>query len=90
MVASFSKVCPFQGVCKGCILGKHHQETFDSKKSWQVKKLLKVVHINVSHIKIPSMEGEKCILNFIDDLSRYTWVYFLKSKNLVFKNLKEF
>jgi hypothetical protein len=90
MVASFSKVCPLEGVCKGCILGKHHQEPFDSKKSWQVKNLLKLVHINVCYINIPSMEGAKCILNFIDDLSRYTWVYFLKSKNLVFKNFKEF
>jgi hypothetical protein len=29
-------------------------------------------------------------LTFIDDLSHFTWVFFLKNKNLVFEKFKEF
>ena len=32
----------------------------------------------------------KYIFSFIDDISRFTWIYFLKNKSLVFENFKEF
>lgn len=38
----------------------------------------------------PSRGGEKYIFTFIDDLSRITWVYFMKNRNLVFQKFKEF
>jgi transposase InsO family protein len=38
----------------------------------------------------PSMSWAKYVLTFIDDWSRYTWVYFLKKKSKVFEYLKEF
>jgi len=38
----------------------------------------------------PSLVGAKYILISIDDFSRFTWVYFLKNKNYVFKKFKEF
>lgn len=38
----------------------------------------------------PSLVGAKDILTFINDLSRFTWVYFVKNKNLVFEKFKEF
>jgi hypothetical protein len=38
----------------------------------------------------PSMSRAKYVLTFIDDWSRYTWVYFLKKKYEVFEYLKDF
>ena len=38
----------------------------------------------------PSLVGMKHILTFIDDLSRFTWAYFLNNKSLVFEKFKEF
>jgi hypothetical protein len=38
----------------------------------------------------PSLVGARYVLTFIDDFSRYTWVYFLKNKDHVFEKFKEF
>jgi hypothetical protein len=32
----------------------------------------------------------KVFLNYIDDFSRFTWVYILKKKDIVFEKFKEF
>jgi hypothetical protein len=36
------------------------------------------------------LAGARYIFTFIDDFSRFTWVFFLKNKNLVFEKFKEF
>jgi len=36
------------------------------------------------------LEGARYILTFIDAFSRFTWVYFMKNKNLVFEKFREF
>jgi hypothetical protein len=51
---------------------------------------LTVVRSDVCSINLPSLVGERYILTLIDDLSHFTWVYFLKNKNLVFEKFKEF
>jgi hypothetical protein len=33
MVVGLPKVFPLDGVCKGCVLGNHHQAPFDSGKA---------------------------------------------------------
>jgi hypothetical protein len=38
----------------------------------------------------PSLEGVKYVFTFIDDLSRFTWIYFLKNKSYFFEMFKEF
>ena len=38
---------------------------------------------------ITSMNGSRYILTFIDDFSRYTWVFFLKKKSEVCENFYE-
>ena len=37
-----------------------------------------------------SMNGSMYILTFIDDFSRYTWVFFIKKKSKVLEKLTEF
>ena len=36
-----------------------------------------------------SMNGSRYLLNFIDDFSRYTWVFFLKKKSEVCEKISE-
>jgi hypothetical protein len=82
MVVGLPKVFPPKGVCKGCVLGKHHQAPFDSRKVWRGQNLLELVHNDVCYINLPSLASARYTLTFIDDFSHFTWVYFLKNKNL--------
>ena len=41
-------------------------------------------------MKKPVLVGARYVLTFIDDFSRYNWVYFLKSKSHVFEKFKKF
>ena len=90
MVVGLQKVLPPNGVCKGCVLGKHHQEHFDSMNSWCVLNLLELVHGDVCCINKSSLAGVRYVLTFTDDLSHYNWVYFLNNKIHVFERFKEF
>lgn len=90
MVVGLSRVFPPEGICKGCILGKHHHAPFDSRQAWRAQNLLELVHNDVYSINLPSLAGLRYILTFIGDFSRFTWVFFLKNKNLVFEKFKEF
>ena len=90
MVAIIPKVLPPDGVCKGYVLGNHHQEPFDFGNAWRASNYLELVHNDLRCINKPSLVGARYVLTFIDYLSRYTWVYFLKNKIHVFERFKEF
>ena len=90
MVVGIPKVLPPNGVCKGCVLGKNHQEPFDSRNAWCASNLFELVHSDLRYIKKPSLLGVRYVLIFIDDLSCYTCVYFLNNTSHVFKRFKEF
>jgi hypothetical protein len=81
----------FEGVCEGCILGKHIEEKFEKGKARRASSSLELVHSDLmgpfSH---PSIIKARYVLAFIDDYSCYTWVYFLKQKSEVFEHLKDF
>ena len=50
-----------------------------------------IVHTDVfGPMQTRSLGGAFYILLFIDDCTRYTWVYFLKRKSDVFEYFKEF
>jgi hypothetical protein len=42
------------------------------------------------HVPIPSLGKSVYYVSFIDDLSRNTWIYFLRKKSEVFYKFKEF
>ena len=43
--------------------------------------ILGLIHSNISStIPITSMNVSRYVLTFIDDFSRYTWVFFIKKK----------
>ena len=73
------------GVCSGCVLGKHHRDSFEKCASWHASAHLQLVHSDLcGPLPVVSFSGYKYFLTFIDDLSRHTWVYFLKLKSEVF------
>ena len=35
------------GTCEGCVLGKHHRQSFPKGVAWRAKKVLELVHTDV-------------------------------------------
>lgn len=90
MVVGLPNILPPDEVSRGCVLHKHHQVPFDSGTTQHAHKQLELVHSGLCCINKPSLTGANYILTLIDDLSRFTWVYILKNKSLVFEKFKEF
>jgi hypothetical protein len=91
MVKGFPNIQFSEGVCEGCILGKHLEEKFEKGKARRASSSLDLVHSDLMG-PFPHMSINKVryVLTFIDDYSRYTWVYFLRQKSEVFEHLKDF
>jgi hypothetical protein len=78
-----------KGVCNGCAQGKNIKNPFFSEERQQSR-------------RSPRTHSFKCVwpnaiisgyvyyVSFIDDYSRKTWLYLLKSKDEVFNKFKEF
>ena len=78
------------GVCKGCAKGKNTKKTFPSSES-KAKGILEIIHSNVCGPMSSSSLSEYVYnVSFIDDFSRKTWIYFMKTKDEVFSKFKEF
>jgi transposase InsO family protein len=85
MVTSLPHVSCRDGVCVGCVLGKHHRDSFDKCASWHTSGPLQLVHSDLcGPLSSPSFSGCNYFLTFIDEFSIRTWVYFLKLKSEVF------
>ena len=78
------------GVWKGCAKGNNTKKTFPSSES-KAEGILEKIHSDVCNLmSSSSLSGYVCYVSFIDDFSRKTWIYFLKNKDEVFNNFKEF
>jgi transposase InsO family protein len=77
-----------EGVCNGCAQGKNIKNPFPKRDS---KGVLKLIHSDVcGPMPSSSISGYVYYVSFIDDYSRKTWVYFLKSKDEMFSKFNEF
>ena len=78
-----------EDICEGCAKGKNAKNTFPSCES-KGKGILEIVHSYVCEtMSSSSLSGYVYYVSFIDDLSRKTWIYFLKWKNELFNKFKE-
>ena len=69
----------------------HLEEKFEKGKSWRPSFFLELVHtILGSPFLVTSVSKGRYVLTFVDDFSRYTWVYFLNHKNEVFDKFLAF
>jgi hypothetical protein len=70
-----------EGVCRGCALGKNAKGRFSSSDS-RSKGILDLIHSDLcGPMTIASLSGYLYYFIFIDDYSRKTWIYLLKSKD---------
>ena len=85
MVTGLPMVSCKDGVCFGCVLEKHHRDSFHKRASWHVSVPLELVHSDLcGPLPSASFSGLKYLLTFIDDYSRRTWFCFLKLESEVF------
>jgi transposase InsO family protein len=77
-------------VWKGCAMGKYTKTTFPSSDR-MTGDILDLIHSDVcGPMSSISLCGYKYYVTFIDDHSRKTWVYFMKTKDEVFSRFQEF
>jgi transposase InsO family protein len=56
-----------------------------------VKRVIELIHIDIYGSIIPKFyDNHRYFINFSDDFSRKTWIYFLKVKSEVFSIFKKF
>ena len=77
-------------VCRGCALGKYNKLPFPASDNRSTG-ILDLIHIDISgRMSHVSLGGYEYYVIFIDDYSRRTWIYFLKTKREVFSLFKDF
>ena len=75
-------------MCVGCQYGKAHQLPYEEPK-FKAKKPLELVNSDVFGLmKQAFISGMRYMMTFINDFSRYVWVYFQKEKSKTFLNSK--
>jgi hypothetical protein len=79
-----------KGVCKGCALDKHVKVAFPSNEH-RSREILDLIHSDVcGPMTSTSLSGNIYYVSFIDDSSRKSWIYFMKTKDEVFGKFQEF
>nr|GEZ29573.1 hypothetical protein [Tanacetum cinerariifolium] len=69
-------------LCSFYELGKAKRKSFHTKITPSSKRRLQLLHMDLcGPMRVASINGEKYVLVIVDDYSRYTWTYFLRSKD---------
>ena len=77
-------------VCESCLEGKMTTRPF-SAKGERSKEPLQLVHSDVcGPLSVQDKGGYKYFVTFIDDYSRYDYVYIMHKKSETFEKFKEF
>ena len=77
-------------VCPSCILSKStHKSGKPSQK--RSSKPFEIIHSDLSgKFSVDSLGGKRYYITFIDDFTRYSWIYFLRNKNDAYQSIREF
>jgi transposase InsO family protein len=77
-------------VCKGCVMGKYTKTAFPSSDN-KTGGILDLIHSNLcGPMSSISLSGYEYYVTLIDDHSRKTWIYFMKTKDKIFSRFQEF
>ena len=77
--------------CEGCVKGKQKRNSFPKGQATRATELLEIVHSDVcGPMQTTSLGGNRYFVTFIDDKSRYTAIYFMKSKDQVLEKFREY
>ena len=78
-------------VCEGCIKGKQHRTKFPKGMANRATEPFELAHSDVyGPMSVNSIGGSGYFVTFIGEFSRYTYVYFIKHKDEVLAEFKEF
>ena len=78
-------------VCDACVRGKQTRISFKSKKYISSKNPLELIHMDLcGPMRIQSRSGKRYVMVIVDDFSRFTWVFFLVSKDETFDEFVAF
>jgi transposase InsO family protein len=76
--------------CKPCIRGKHHRDPFPQRASHRATSFLECIHSDLHQLPVLTSTGFCYWLLFIDDYSRYFWIYLLRKKSETFDAFTQF
>ena len=77
--------------CEPCVIGKMPRKPFTKHVGIKSTRPLELIHTDVcGPMKTKSIGNSLYFVTFIDDFSRYVFLYFIKEKNEVFEKFKEF
>ncbi|KAJ9545264.1 hypothetical protein OSB04_024971 [Centaurea solstitialis] len=69
-------------LCSSCEKGKQTRASFKSKQISSISSPLQLLHMDLfGPVNVQSIAGKKYTLVIVDEYSRYTWVFFLRSKS---------
>nr|GEU84430.1 reverse transcriptase domain-containing protein [Tanacetum cinerariifolium] len=78
-------------LCSACEKGKSKKDSYRPKLVSSDNFKLELLHMDLcGPMRVASINGKKYILMIVDDYSRYTWVYFLHSKDETPEIIKKF
>ena len=69
-------------VCRTCMEGKMSESKHKAKTIISSRRILELLHVDLfGPTPVDSLGAKKYCLVIVDDFSRYTWVYFFKTKD---------
>ena len=91
MVEGFPLIQTSDGVCSGCLVGKHPKKMYEVGKEHRASSILDLIRNDVSGpMPTTSINGSRYFLTFIDDCFRFHWIYFMKHQSEVIEIFKVF
>ena len=76
--------------CESCLEGKQHRSSFPAQSETRAKEPLELVHSDIcGKVNSRSLSGAEYFMTFIDDCTRYVWIYLLKHKSEAFEKFRE-
>jgi len=78
-------------LCHGCCIGKSTKALYKRINGRQSKGVAELIHSDLcGPMPVESIGGSRYMMTLIDDYSRRTTVYFLKNKDEVVQNIKNY
>ena len=91
MVEDMPEITVNAQTCESCELGKQQRQPFPQNMSKRATHKLELIHSDIcGPMSTTSLSNNVYFALFIDDFSRMTWVYFLKTKSQVLSMFKSF
>ncbi|GAU51473.1 hypothetical protein TSUD_95880 [Trifolium subterraneum] len=78
-------------LCKECCIAKSARKAFKHDLPMKSSQKLQLIHSDVcGPLEVQSMGGNYYFLTFIDEFTRYVWIYMIEKKSEVFTRFKKF